>query len=89
MIFFFHPQIHIRRITTDSLLPRLGEGGDPAKQVCGWVGDKYGLSWQVVPKILPKMITDPDRAAAARALQAMMDMKKLDIAGLKAAFEAK
>ncbi|KAG4440204.1 hypothetical protein IFR05_004283 [Cadophora sp. M221] len=68
---------------------KLGEGGDPAKQQCGWVGDKYGLSWQVVPKILSTLITDLDPEKSRRTLQAMMDMKKLDISGLKAAYEGK
>ncbi|KAH7382014.1 putative 3-demethylubiquinone-9 3-methyltransferase [Cadophora sp. MPI-SDFR-AT-0126] len=68
---------------------KLGEGGDPAKQQCGWVGDKYGLSWQVVPKILDKLIADPEPEKSRRTLQAMMDMKKLDISSLKAAYEGK
>jgi len=68
---------------------KLGEGGDPAKQQCGWVGDKFGVSWQVVPNVLEKLIADPDRKKATRAFEAMMGMKKLDIAGLEAAFEGK
>ena len=66
---------------------RLGEGGDPNAQVCGWVKDKYGLSWQVVPTALGEMMSDPDRAKAGRAMQAMLKMKKLDIAELRRAFE--
>src|SRR5712675_521265 len=58
---------------------KLKEGGDPNAQQCGWLKDKYGLSWQVVPKILPKLISDPDRAKSERAFAAMMNMKKLDI----------
>ena len=66
---------------------RLSEGGDPAAQQCGWVKDKYGLSWQVVPRALLEMISDPDKAKSQRAFGAMMQMKKLDIAELKRAFE--
>jgi predicted 3-demethylubiquinone-9 3-methyltransferase (glyoxalase superfamily) len=65
---------------------RLGEGGDPNAQQCGWVKDKFGLSWQVVPKILPKLLTDPDTKKSERAFQVMLQMKKLDIAGLERAF---
>ena len=65
---------------------RLSEGGDPKAQQCGWLKDKFGLSWQVVPKILPELLTDPDTVKSQRAFQAMMGMKKLDIAGLQRAF---
>jgi predicted 3-demethylubiquinone-9 3-methyltransferase (glyoxalase superfamily) len=67
----------------DYFWERLGEGGDPEAQQCGWVKDKFGLSWQVVPRILPGLISDPDSAKAQRAFQAMMGMKKLDIAALQ------
>ncbi|MDQ3623832.1 MAG: VOC family protein [Verrucomicrobiota bacterium] len=70
----------------DSYWERLSEGGDPNAQQCGWLKDKFGLSWQVVPKILPEMLTDPDTAKSARAFQAMLKMKKLDIASLQRAF---
>ena len=66
---------------------RLGDGGDPSAQVCGWVKDKYGLSWQVVPTALGEMMSDPDKEKAGRAMQAMLQMKKLDIAELQRAFE--
>jgi predicted 3-demethylubiquinone-9 3-methyltransferase (glyoxalase superfamily) len=65
---------------------RLGEGGDEAARQCGWLKDKYGLSWQIVPRVLPEMLLDPDAARARRAFAAMMDMRKLDIAALKRAF---
>src|SRR5262249_51793827 len=65
---------------------RLSEDGDPTAQQCGWLKDKFGLSWQVVPKVLPKLIADPDTAKSQRAFQAMPKMKKLDIAGLQRAF---
>ena len=56
---------------------------------CGWLKDRYGLSWQVTPRALIEMTTGPDKAAAARVFQAMMGMVKLDIAGLKAAYEGR
>ena len=65
---------------------KLGEGGDPNALMCGWLKDKFGLSWQVVPKILPELLTDPDTVKSQRAFQAMMQMKKLDIAALQRAF---
>ena len=66
---------------------RLGEGGDPNAQQCGWLKDKYGLSWQVVPTGMVEMLNDPDREKANRAMEAMLKMKKLDIAELQRAFE--
>jgi predicted 3-demethylubiquinone-9 3-methyltransferase (glyoxalase superfamily) len=66
---------------------KLSEGGDPGKQECGWVGDKFGVSWQVVPKVLKEMLSDSDKAKSQRAMTALMGMKKLDIAALKAAYE--
>ena len=67
----------------DRLWDALTEGGEPV--ACGWVKDRYGVSWQVVPSMLPKLLADPDKAKAQRVMQAMMDMVKLDIAGLEAA----
>jgi predicted 3-demethylubiquinone-9 3-methyltransferase (glyoxalase superfamily) len=59
---------------------------DGGKEVaCGWLVDRYGLSWQIVPEVLPKLLMDPDRARAQRAMAAMMDMVKLDIAELERA----
>jgi predicted 3-demethylubiquinone-9 3-methyltransferase (glyoxalase superfamily) len=66
---------------------RLSEGGDEKAQQCGWLKDKYGVSWQVVPAVLPELLSDPDTAKAERAMKAMLQMKKLDIAGLKRAFD--
>jgi predicted 3-demethylubiquinone-9 3-methyltransferase (glyoxalase superfamily) len=65
----------------------LSEGGDPAAQQCGWLKDKYGVSWQIIPNVLPGMIGDPDPEKARRATEAMLKMKKLDIGGLKRAYE--
>ena len=71
----------------DYFWERLTAGGDPKAQQCGWLKDRFGLSWQVVPTPLIEMITDPDTAKSQRAFQAMMTMKKLDIAGAKRAFD--
>jgi len=61
---------------------KLSEGGDEAAQQCGWLKDRYGLSWQVVPNVLGELISDPDPERSQRAMQAMLQMKKIDIAGL-------
>ncbi|HET8599852.1 MAG TPA: VOC family protein [Segeticoccus sp.] len=61
----------------------LSEGGQEGP--CGWLKDRYGLSWQVVPAVLPQLLNDPDRGRADRAMKAMMGMGKLDIAGIAAA----
>lgn len=59
-------------------------GGEPS--VCGWLKDRYGLSWQVIPKQLPEMLSSPDRAAAKRAMEAMLKMTKIEVAELERAF---
>lgn len=64
---------------------RLTEGGDPDAQMCGWLKDKFGLSWQIVPTILPALLMDADAAKAGRVMQAMLAMKKLDIMQLRQA----
>jgi predicted 3-demethylubiquinone-9 3-methyltransferase (glyoxalase superfamily) len=63
------------------------EGGEVIE--CGWVKDRYGVSWQVVPKVMMKMLADPDKEKAKRAMSAMLTMKKLDIAALQRAYEGK
>jgi len=67
----------------------LSEGGDPETQQCGWLKDKFGLSWQVVPKVLPELVSDLDTAKSQRAFQAMLQMKKLDIEALQRAFDGR
>ncbi|MBB6498462.1 VOC family protein [Pedobacter cryoconitis] len=62
---------------------KLGAGGDPNAQVCGWLKDKYGLSWQIVPTILGDLVTGQDAAKSGRIMNAMLTMKKLDIEALK------
>jgi predicted 3-demethylubiquinone-9 3-methyltransferase (glyoxalase superfamily) len=61
-------------------------GGEPGR--CGWLKDRFGVSWQIVPTALVKYLGGADRAGAQRALQAMLAMGKLDVAGLKKAYEA-
>ena len=65
---------------------KLGAGGDPNAQQCGWLKDKFGVSWQVVPDAMIKMLTDPDKAKSGRVMQAMMQMKKIDLPALERAY---
>jgi predicted 3-demethylubiquinone-9 3-methyltransferase (glyoxalase superfamily) len=60
----------------------------PESEQCGWLKDKFGVSWQIVPTVLNELLTDPDQARADRAMEAMLDMKKIDIAELQAAADA-
>ena len=69
----------------DSLWEKLTEGG--AEVQCGWLKDKYGLSWQIVPAVLGELLADPDQVKAQRVMQAMLQMKKIEIAGLWQAYE--
>jgi predicted 3-demethylubiquinone-9 3-methyltransferase (glyoxalase superfamily) len=71
----------------DYFWDKLSAGGDPKSQRCGWLKDKFGVSWQVVPTVLGEMLSSSDGAKAARATNAMMKMSKLDIAALRKAFE--
>jgi len=66
---------------------RLSAGGDPQAQQCGWLKDKYGLSWQIVPNVLVKLLRDKDAEKAARVMNAMLQMKKIDIKGLQQAYD--
>ena len=70
---------------TDLLWAALTADGGEESQ-CGWLKDRYGLSWQIIPKALPKLVGDRDRDAANRAMQAMLGMGRIDIAGLESAF---
>jgi predicted 3-demethylubiquinone-9 3-methyltransferase (glyoxalase superfamily) len=65
---------------------KLGEGGDPKARQCGWIKDKYGLSWQVTPTILDRYIKDKDKEKAGRVMEAMIKMKKIDVAEIEAAY---
>ena len=65
---------------------KLSAGGDPAAQQCGWLKDKYGLSWQIVPRVLGEMVADANRSKSDRAFAAMLGMKKIDVAELERAY---
>jgi predicted 3-demethylubiquinone-9 3-methyltransferase (glyoxalase superfamily) len=69
----------------DDLWEKLSEGGE--QEQCGWLKDKFGVSWQIVPNILGKMIHDKDVNKSERVIKAMLQMKKLDIQGLRKAYE--
>lgn len=71
----------------DDLWEKLSEGGE--KQRCGWVTDKFGVSWQIIPTALGKMLSDPDPVKSKNAMNAMLQMDKIDIARLKQAYEQK
>ena len=71
----------------DKLWEKLSEGG--RKDRCGWLQDKYGLSWQIIPTALGKMLQDKDSAKANRVMQAMLQMDKIDIKRLKQAYDQK
>lgn len=65
---------------------KLGAGGDPQARQCGWLKDKFGLSWQVVPTEMLALMSEPDSPASQRAFAAMMQMKKLDLDAIKRAY---
>lgn len=69
----------------DEYWEKLTAGGEVSQ--CGWLKDKYGLSWQIVPTVLGELLSDPDPQKAKRAMEAMLKMKKIDIAALKRAYE--
>jgi predicted 3-demethylubiquinone-9 3-methyltransferase (glyoxalase superfamily) len=71
----------------DHYWERLSAGGET--QQCGWLKNRFGVSWQIFPAALPEMLRDADQAKAARAMRAMLGMKKFDIAELRAAYEGK
>ena len=71
----------------DHYWDKLSEGGDPNAQQCGWLKDKFGVSWQVVPTAVARMMSDPDPAKSERVMQALLRMKRLDIAALQRAYE--
>jgi len=90
--FVFTPAISLivdcaTQAEVDALWERLGEGGKPGQ--CGWLTDKFGVSWQIVPSLIPRIMQSGDAAAIERVMRAVMPMTKLDIAKLQQAYEAK
>jgi len=71
----------------DEFWEKLSAGGEESR--CGWLKDKYGLSWQIVPTILPRLLQDKDPVKAKRVMEAMLQMNKIDIKKLKQAYEQK
>jgi predicted 3-demethylubiquinone-9 3-methyltransferase (glyoxalase superfamily) len=72
----------------DYFWERLGAGGDPAAQVCGWLKDRFGVSWQVVPADINTLFEDAESPGAQRAMEALLTMKKLDMAALQEAHDS-
>ena len=70
---------------TDRLWNAIVDNGGQ-ESACGWCKDQWGLSWQITPRVLTEAINDPDRAAAKRAFEAMMEMRKIDVAAIEAAW---
>jgi len=91
-VFTFSPAISfVVNCTTqeevDALWEKLSEGGDEKAQQCGWLKDRYGVSWQIVPTVLGEILQDKDTAKSERVMKAMLQMKKIDIETLKQAFK--
>ena len=89
-VFKFTPAISLyvdceSQAEVDDLWDKLSAGG--RKDRCGWVQDKYGLSWQIIPNALRKLMSDPDPAKAGRVTKAMLQMDKIDIKGLQQAYD--
>jgi predicted 3-demethylubiquinone-9 3-methyltransferase (glyoxalase superfamily) len=87
-VFAFSPAISLlvnceNQEEVDRLWEQLSAGGEP--QQCGWIKDKYGVTWQIVPTILGELLSDPDAAKAQRVMQAMLQMTRIDINGLRRA----
>jgi predicted 3-demethylubiquinone-9 3-methyltransferase (glyoxalase superfamily) len=89
-MFTFSPAISLfvsceTQAEVDDLWARLGEGG--SYQQCAWLSDKFGISWQIVPTALGRLMGDPDPVKSQRVMQAMMQMTKIDIQGLQDAYD--
>lgn len=81
-------QVHCKsQNEVDYYWEKLSEGGDEKAQQCGWLKDKYGVSWQIVPTVLGKMLQDKDAKKSESVMKALLQMKKLDIKTLKQAYE--
>ncbi len=81
-------QVHCKtQKEIDTYWAKLSQGGDERAQQCGWLKDKFGLSWQIVPDVLGKLMTDKDSRKSDRVMKVLLQMKKLDITTLKQASE--
>ncbi|TLY35489.1 MAG: VOC family protein [Nitrospirae bacterium] len=81
-------QVHCKtQEEVDHYWEKLSKGGDKNAQQCGWLKDKYGVSWQIVPTVLPKMLQDKDAKKSERVMKALLQMQKLDIERLEQAYE--
>jgi predicted 3-demethylubiquinone-9 3-methyltransferase (glyoxalase superfamily) len=90
-VFTFNEAISLQvncetQVELDSYWDKLSEGGDPRAQQCGWLKDKYGVSWQVVPTAVTKLLSDHESPKSQRAMQALLQMKKIDIAAVERAY---
>ncbi len=91
-VFMFNEAISLQimcetQAEVDYYWDKLSEGGDPQAQQCGWLKDKYGVSWQIVPKAVSELLSDHRSSKAQRAMTALLGMKKLDLAVIKRAYE--
>jgi predicted 3-demethylubiquinone-9 3-methyltransferase (glyoxalase superfamily) len=91
-VFTFSPAISLMvncetQEEVDRTWQKLSEGGEPGQ--CGWLTDRYGVSWQIVPTVLGQMMQDKDAAKTERVMKAMLQMTKLDVEGLKRAYEGR
>jgi predicted 3-demethylubiquinone-9 3-methyltransferase (glyoxalase superfamily) len=89
-VFKFSPAISLyvncdTQEEVDELWEKLSEGGE--KDQCGWLKDKFGVSWQIVPNVLHEMLQDKDANRSERVMQTLLQMKKIDIRGLRIAYE--
>jgi predicted 3-demethylubiquinone-9 3-methyltransferase (glyoxalase superfamily) len=89
-LFTFNPALSLvvnckNQSEVDHFWNHLSKDGDPSAQACGWLKDRYGLSWQIVPEQLITLLSNPDPAKAGKAMQAMLAMKKIDIVALEKA----
>lgn len=74
------------QVEIDHYWEKLSKGGNDKAQQCGWLKDRYGVSWQIIPSMVPEMMTDPDTRKSQRVMQAILKMKEIDIAELKRVF---
>jgi hypothetical protein len=85
---YFHSfWLYLTQEEVDYYWEKLSEGGDAQAQQCGWLKDKYSMSWQVVPTVLTEMLKDADAETSKRVMKALLHMKKMDVETLKRAYQ--